>query len=206
MGQGYLNNVTGYGLVELNSLWEDATLCHSRISQHFMEPEGSLPCSQVSSTSSYHEPDKSSPSCPIVSLLRSVLWTGWLELNFCCRQEIFLFVTTYRLVLYYAQLHFQCMQCLLQEQSCWCMNLTPYLPCNDEVQNGRSLASYTFMMWCSQNTKPCLYRFEMYGVLYSLLQTHASVSTLFWKLDPCVWWFSVLKSWYKICCNCFLWM
>jgi hypothetical protein len=41
-------------------------LCsYSRTSQHFMVPEGSLPCSQEHSTSPYPEPDRSSPYHPI---------------------------------------------------------------------------------------------------------------------------------------------
>jgi hypothetical protein len=34
-----------------------------------MEPEGSLPCSQESSTDPYPKPDQSSPYHPILSLL-----------------------------------------------------------------------------------------------------------------------------------------
>jgi hypothetical protein len=44
----------------------------SRISQRFMEPEGSIPCSQEPSTAPYREPDQSSPYHPILSL-RSIL-------------------------------------------------------------------------------------------------------------------------------------
>jgi hypothetical protein len=45
---------------------------HSRISQHFTEPKGSLPCSQGPSTGPTPEPDQSSPYHPILSL-RSIL-------------------------------------------------------------------------------------------------------------------------------------
>jgi hypothetical protein len=47
---------------------------YSRISQHFMEPEGSVGCSQGPSTSPYPKPDQSSPYHPILSLLRDVKW------------------------------------------------------------------------------------------------------------------------------------
>jgi hypothetical protein len=40
-------------------------LGHSIVSQHFMEPEGSIPNSQKLSTCSYPEPDQSSPHHPI---------------------------------------------------------------------------------------------------------------------------------------------
>jgi hypothetical protein len=44
-------------------------LCsHSRTSQHFMEPEGSLPCSQGPFTGLDPEPDQSNPYHPILSL------------------------------------------------------------------------------------------------------------------------------------------
>jgi hypothetical protein len=40
----------------------------SRIPQHFMEPEGSIPCSQEPSTGPYPEPYQSNPLHPIISL------------------------------------------------------------------------------------------------------------------------------------------
>jgi hypothetical protein len=45
-------------------------LCsYSRTSQHFMEPGGSVPCSQEPSTGPYPEPDKSNPIHTIPSYL-----------------------------------------------------------------------------------------------------------------------------------------
>jgi hypothetical protein len=43
---------------------------YSRTSQVFMQPEGSLSCSQQSSTAPYSEPDQSSPYHPILSLYK----------------------------------------------------------------------------------------------------------------------------------------
>jgi hypothetical protein len=49
-------------------------LCsHSSTSQHFMEPEGSLPCSQETSTGLYPEPDQSNPYPSHPLSLRSIL-------------------------------------------------------------------------------------------------------------------------------------
>jgi hypothetical protein len=46
-------------------------LCsHSRTSQHFMEPEGSLPCSQEPSTDPYPEPHQSNSHHPILSKIQ----------------------------------------------------------------------------------------------------------------------------------------
>jgi hypothetical protein len=43
-------------------------LCsHSRTSQHFMEPEGLITCSQEPSTGPYYEPQQSNPHDPILS-------------------------------------------------------------------------------------------------------------------------------------------
>jgi hypothetical protein len=48
--------------MELSHSWETSqSLSYSRISQHFMEPEGSLRCSQEPSTGPYPKLDKSDP-------------------------------------------------------------------------------------------------------------------------------------------------
>jgi hypothetical protein len=50
-------------------LLRSCQLCsYSRTSQHLMEPESSLPCSQESSTGLYPESDRSTPYHPILSL------------------------------------------------------------------------------------------------------------------------------------------
>jgi hypothetical protein len=57
-------------------------LCsHSVDSQHFMEPEGSLPSSQELSTCTYPEPDQSSPQHPILSLRGPSIITPYLWHN-----------------------------------------------------------------------------------------------------------------------------
>jgi hypothetical protein len=48
-------------------------LGHSKVFQHFMETEGSIPNSQELSTCSYPEPDQSSPHHSIPPLLDSKL-------------------------------------------------------------------------------------------------------------------------------------
>jgi hypothetical protein len=48
-------------------------LGHSMVSQHFMEPEGSIPDSQELSTCSYPQPDQSSPYHPHPTSPRSIL-------------------------------------------------------------------------------------------------------------------------------------
>jgi hypothetical protein len=54
--------------MELSTTREHQMLGPSIVSQHFMEPEGSIPNSQELSTCSYPEPDQSSPHHPIPPL------------------------------------------------------------------------------------------------------------------------------------------
>jgi hypothetical protein len=48
------------------ALKNQPALSYSRISQHFVEPEGSVPYSQQSATGPYPELDESSPYLPIL--------------------------------------------------------------------------------------------------------------------------------------------
>jgi hypothetical protein len=67
----YTNTLT-HSLMRLSPSSKSCQLCsYSRTSQHSMEPEGSLPCSQEPSTGPYSEPDQSSPYHPMY--LRSIL-------------------------------------------------------------------------------------------------------------------------------------
>jgi hypothetical protein len=60
-GRIYLHGSPYYLLTELSLSWGAAKLCsYSRTSQHFMEPEGSIPCS--------HEP----PTVPILSHINPI--------------------------------------------------------------------------------------------------------------------------------------
>jgi hypothetical protein len=54
------------------------SLSYSKSSQHFMEPEGSLRCSQEPSTGFYPEPDQSNPY-HLISCLRSILILSYLN-------------------------------------------------------------------------------------------------------------------------------
>jgi hypothetical protein len=56
--------------MELSPFWDAAS---SRTSQHFMESEGSLTCSQEPSTGPYPEPDQSSPYHPILSKIHFII-------------------------------------------------------------------------------------------------------------------------------------
>jgi hypothetical protein len=49
-------------------LWSRKLCSPSRTSQHFMEPEGSIPCSQEPCTDPYPEPHQSNPHHPILFL------------------------------------------------------------------------------------------------------------------------------------------
>jgi hypothetical protein len=50
--------------MEQSPSWEVKSLSYSRNSLHFMEPEGSLSCSEEPATNPYTEPDASNPPCP----------------------------------------------------------------------------------------------------------------------------------------------
>jgi hypothetical protein len=56
-------------------LWSWAVLKEKPNLQHFMEPEGSLPCSQESSTGPYPEPDQPNPYHPIPSYLSKIYFS-----------------------------------------------------------------------------------------------------------------------------------
>jgi hypothetical protein len=54
--------------MKLSPSWETASWAGTqKFPQYFMEPEGSLPCSQDPSTGPYPEPDRSSPYHPNLS-------------------------------------------------------------------------------------------------------------------------------------------
>jgi hypothetical protein len=73
-------NLTGFisprvGILRTKNVHEDESflgsrqsLSYSRISKHFIEPEGSLPYSQELSTGLYTQPDESSPYHSILFL------------------------------------------------------------------------------------------------------------------------------------------
>jgi hypothetical protein len=70
-------NIT-YLFTELSPSWETANCAATQeLPQHFMEPEGSLSCSQEPSTGPYPKPDRSSP----VHTIPSYLSKNWTELR-----------------------------------------------------------------------------------------------------------------------------
>jgi hypothetical protein len=53
--------------MEPSSYWEaNSRSATQEFPQHFMEPEGSLPCLQEPSTGPYPEPEQSKPNHPIL--------------------------------------------------------------------------------------------------------------------------------------------
>jgi hypothetical protein len=93
--EGHCNNTTNrvrmsYSLTHgAEPFWMNHQFCsYSRTSQHFMEPEGSLPCSQEPSTGPYPKPYRSSPYRPILSL-KSILILST-HLSLCLPSSLFL--------------------------------------------------------------------------------------------------------------------
>jgi hypothetical protein len=59
--------------MEQSPSWEAKSLSYSRNPPSFMEPQGSLPCSQKPATGPYPEADETNPHPPINIFLRPIL-------------------------------------------------------------------------------------------------------------------------------------